>query len=305
MFAAPGHAAVLSPLLALPETPQTAGQQTILALYLFNEAGPERRVTLPEQLEVSLTTEDGRSIAVIASEQLKGQPRRLARGSFFKKKYRFPIPVELKGRLLVSVVGYPRAQGVLTAREAMASDDFVPSAESLTTTEIYPTLGSLFTLYQPYVANISAYEPIYFLVGADPKKSKFQISMKYRLFNPEGSLSQDHPWLQGFHFGYTQTSYWDLRSASAPFEDTSYKPELFFLSTNFKQRPRWLQGLFLQVGVQHESNGQGTEVSRSTNYAYFKPYFIHYNPRTKLGIQLSPKLLLYLGNDDKSNPRPT
>ena len=37
----------------------------------------------------------------------------------------------------------------------------------------YHTMDALFTLYQPYLVNIEAYEPIYFLVGADPSKSKF------------------------------------------------------------------------------------------------------------------------------------
>jgi outer membrane phospholipase A len=302
MFASPVNAAELSPLLSLPETPQAAGHQTVLALYLFNDKGQELKISLPEQLAISLTTEDGRTIVLPAEGRFKGHPLSLERDRFFKKEYQFQIPVELIGRLHVSVAGYSQAQGVLVVREASADASFVSSAESMKATEIYPTLGSLFTLYQPYIANISAYEPIYFLVGSNPEKSKFQLSMKYRLFNPEGTLSKRHTWLQGFHFGYTQTSFWDLHSDSAPFADTSYKPELFFLTTNFRQRPHLLQGLFFQVGLQHESNGRSGKFSRSTNYAYLKPYFIYYNPRTKLGLQFSPKLLVYINNDETTNP---
>ncbi|PLX80539.1 MAG: hypothetical protein C0616_08040 [Desulfuromonas sp.] len=165
----------------------------------------------------------------------------------------------------------------------------------------YSDLSDLFSLYQPYLANISAYEPIYFLVGADPKESKFQLSMKYRLFNPKGSLNVRHPWLAGIHLAYTQTSFWDLKSDSAPFSDTSYKPEFFFLTSNLNRYLPKFEGLFFQFGLQHESNGRGEQHSRSTNFFYLKPYFIQYNPVTKLGLQLSPRVFLYINNDGESN----
>lgn len=168
--------------------------------------------------------------------------------------------------------------------------------------EDYPELESLFALYQPYVANISAYEPIFFLVGVDPEESKFQISLKYRFFNPEGSLSTRFPWAQGFHLGYTQTSFWNLGSDSAPFEDTSYKPELFFLSSNIGLRPSWLQGLFLQTGFQHESNGRGDDFSRSTNFFYAEPMVIFYDADSRLGLLLRLRGLAYAHNDDENNP---
>lgn len=167
--------------------------------------------------------------------------------------------------------------------------------------EAYISLDSFFTLYQPYVANISAYEPIYFLVGTEPKNSKFQIGFRYRFINPKGSLSEKFPWIKGFHLGYTQTSFWDLSSNSAPFEDTSYKPELFFLSSNSKTRPFWIQGLFFQLGLQHESNGRGGDFSRSTNFAYIKPIFIFYDQQSKWGMQVAPKFWAYVKNQDETN----
>lgn len=168
--------------------------------------------------------------------------------------------------------------------------------------EHYSGLESLFALYQPYVANISAYEPMYFLVGTDPAKSKFQISLKYRFFNPKGSLSTRFPWIQGFHFAYTQTSFWDLAAASAPFKDTSYKPELFLLSSDIGCRPSWMQGLFLQTGVQHESNGRGGDLSRSTNFLYAEPTAVFYDPDSRYGLLLRVKGWAYVANDDGTNP---
>lgn len=165
----------------------------------------------------------------------------------------------------------------------------------------YDSMDDLFALYQPYLGNISVYEPVYFLVGTDPAKSKFQISFRYRLFNPKGPLVADHPWVNGLNFGYTQTSFWDLKSASAPFEDTSYKPELFHLTTNQSWRPPWLKGLFLQSGMRHESNGRGDVASRSTNIIYFKPIGIFYDADSKLGLQVSPKVWLYVNNSSEDN----
>ncbi len=166
----------------------------------------------------------------------------------------------------------------------------------------YPSLDSLFTLYQPYLANISAYEPIYFLVGTDPKKSAFQVSFKYRLLNPDGSISRAYPWAQGLHLAYTQTSFWDLQSSSKPFEDTSYKPELFLITPNASFRPAWLQGLFLKTGFQHESNGQGADFSRSTNSVYAEPILVFYDPKSRLGLALETKAWVYVANDEETNP---
>lgn len=163
-------------------------------------------------------------------------------------------------------------------------------------------LDSMIELYQPYVKNISFYRPIYFLVGTDPEESKFQISFKYQFFNPEKPLATKHPWVQGFHLAYTQTSFWDLASESAPFEDTSYKPELFFLSPNLRKKRSTVRGLFLKTGLRHESNGRGGEFSRSTNTAYLESIMLFYNTSSKIGVRFAPRLWSYFFNDDETNP---
>jgi outer membrane phospholipase A len=165
----------------------------------------------------------------------------------------------------------------------------------------YQNIDALFTLYQPYLDNISAYRPIYFLAGTDPRDSTFQFSFKYRLFDIESEKSKKIGFLNGFHFAYTQTSFWDLAADSLPFEDTSYKPELFFafpkLGTGFSAN----QSLYFQTGIQHESNGQGGDISRSTNFLYAQPIFIDFNPRTTFGFLVAPKVWTYVENDDESN----
>ena len=128
------------------------------------------------------------------------------------------------------------------------------------------------------------------------------MSLKYRLFNIDKPYVKAHPWLKGFYGAYTQTSFWDLSSDSAPFDDTSYKPELFFLSPNLLPPYKKVVRLFVQTGVQHESNGQAEPTSRSTNYIYVKPMFIWYHEEKKIGLQVSTKCFGYVNNDDETNP---
>jgi phospholipase A1/A2 len=167
--------------------------------------------------------------------------------------------------------------------------------------QVYPDLDTLHALYQPYAVNISAYEPIYFLAGTELEKSKLQISFKYRFFNPQGTLTSRLPWMQGFHFGYTQTSFWDLEQASAPFEDNNYKPELFFVSANVKPRLSWMDGLFIQTGFQHESNGGSGDSSRSTNHIYLRPIAIFYDPGSRSGLLLAGKIWTYVYNSSRNH----
>jgi phospholipase A1 len=191
--------------------------------------------------------------------------------------------------------------GSLEPAIVVSSEKAEAAAPDKTATADYESLDSLFALYQPYLGNITAYKPMYFLVGADPKNSKFQISFKYRFLNPDGSLAVRHPWVKGFHFAYTQTSFWNLKSASAPFEDTSYKPEFFFQSANIEAGLSGTKRLFLQAGFQHESNGRGAEYSRSTNFLYVKPIFIVFNEKNRFGLQVAPRIWTYVANAEDTN----
>lgn len=165
-----------------------------------------------------------------------------------------------------------------------------------------PTAESMENLFQPYLPNLESHEPMYFLIGADPRDSKFQVSLKYRLLSKKGSLAQRYPWVTGLHFGYTQTSFWDLKSDSAPFKDTSYKPELFFLSNPFNMGIPLAKGFFVQSGFQHESNGRDGEASRSTNFLYLRPRCMFYNETNKVVLLVSPKVWAYVMNDNETNP---
>jgi phospholipase A1/A2 len=211
-----------------------------------------------------------------------------------------------RNEVLSLIAGLALSLIAATEALAMSAGSFAapghpPEGSSLQgSQEVYRDLDTLHALYQPYVVNISIYEPIYFLVGTDPEKSKLQISFKYRFFNPEGSLTTRFPWMLGFHFGYTQTSFWDLKEASAPFEDNSYKPELFFVTPNIKPRLSWMDGFFIQTGFQHESNGRDGDSSRSTNFLYIRPITIFHNSGNQSGLLLAVKTWAYTYNSGKN-----
>ena len=179
------------------------------------------------------------------------------------------------------------------------SENELSSAENTDSNQKYQNMDDLFNLYQPYLGAVSAHEPIYFLVGTEPEYSKFQISLKYRFMNPEGNWTKRYPWLQGFYMAYTQTSFWDLASESKAFEDTSYKPEFFYRSSNIDVIGHRVTNFFLQGGYQHESNGRGGLDSRSKDMVYIQPVFIFYQESSQLGLGVFPRIWAYLANEDK------
>ena len=253
------------------------------------ESAPD---TLPDHISCVLESTE-QSLTVTARRiYTDGSQGSEPNGGMATARYAFEAPGSISGTVSLRLPD----MSVPTVSFAIRAPD-----ESVEASVSYPTMDSLFTLYQPYLGNIGAYEPMYFLVGTDPEKSKFQVSFKYRFFNPESEFAGKHPWLKGFHLGYTQTSFWDLKSDSAPFEDTSYKPELFWRSHNLVSGTSKVRGVFLQSGFQHESNGRGGDLSRSTNFLYLKPVFIFFGEGS-YGLQVAPKIWTYVANDDETNP---
>lgn len=95
--------------------------------------------------------------------------------------------------------------------------------------------------------------------GRKKYEIKFQVSVKQRLLKFYG-------W--AFYFAYTQKSFWqayDFRD-SRPFRENNFNPEFFI-------RSKMWNGLRLDTGVEHESNGQELPDSRSWNRVYLTPYF--------------------------------
>jgi len=128
----------------------------------------------------------------------------------------------------------------------------------------------------------SAYRPIYFIVGTgDDVKTrimeenaslgkeletnqmvKLSYSMKYQFF---------HKYKTGIYLGFTQVMFWDIFNESSPLSEINYNPDLFF---RFESENNFIQDLdtglleYLQLGIEHKSNGLAGSESRAYDRAY-------------------------------------
>jgi phospholipase A1/A2 len=285
-------------VIAPPTEISQAGQSTVFAVYFHNSEDKSLQVDVPDSIMCRLSAGD-EAVEVKASaiRTTSEKTMTICPGCFEKVQYTLVLPSTIEGAITMAIPDFKEAHAMFAVH---SSASMKASKSNETVPNEFEALDSLYELYQPYLKNLAAYDPMYFLVGTDPKNSKFQFSFKYRLFDINSTLVKDHPWTKGFHLAYTQTSFWDLESASKPFEDTSYKPEFFFLSPNI--RVPWATGFFMKGGFQHESNGRGGEYSRSTNFLYINPIYIAYSKNTKLGIMIAPKIWTYIANEDENNP---
>lgn len=161
--------------------------------------------------------------------------------------------------------------------------------------------GESFDAARFFREHVSSYEPIYFIAGTESPNAKFQISFKYRLLNLNGPIGRALPPLTGFHVAYSQTSLWDWEAASAPFFDSSYRPEILYLVENLTRgdSTNWFR-VDAQVGAQHESNGKSGADSRSLNIVYFRPR-VELGRRDGFQFALQPRAWAYVG-DLSDNP---
>jgi len=142
---------------------------------------------------------------------------------------------------------------------------------------------------------LSANEPVYFVVGSrGDTTARFQLSFKYRPFDPAEGYGQDYPWLSQLFFGYTQNSIWDLSAESKPFRDTSYRPSLFWWWQRGGEAPA-LRGA--RLGLEHESNGGEGERSRSINTAFMRPEW-RWRLADGASFEFAPQVYAYLDKDE-------
>lgn len=144
---------------------------------------------------------------------------------------------------------------------------------------------------------LSINEPMYFVVGRDDgeTRARFQFSFKYRIFDADGIVVRHASWLEKLHFGYTQKSLWNLSADSKPFEDSSYRPSLFW---EFQKNRGGALPDFLRAGYEHESNGQGGMDSRSIDTLFVLPAW-----ETQIwerNLVVGPKLYVYLDQEEEN-----
>ncbi|MBU1214944.1 MAG: phospholipase A [Gammaproteobacteria bacterium] len=142
---------------------------------------------------------------------------------------------------------------------------------------------------------LSALEPVYLLAGVNHGlDARFQLSFKYRLFDPESTPVQWVPAMGKLHFGYTQTSIWDLGADSKPFHDTSYRPGLFWQS---RLDEKSFHPSYLRTGYEHESNGKDVPDSRSIDIFYVQPV-LRKDFSDGNSLFFAPRFYTYLNRDE-------
>lgn len=156
---------------------------------------------------------------------------------------------------------------------------------------------------------LSVNDPTYFLLGSNSEHgsdAKFQLSFKYRPFDPKGSIAELFPLMSNIYFAYTQTTIWDLGGKSSPFRDTNYRPSVYYrwASDRDDEGSSSIFNNFLpnewRAGLEHESNGQGGVDSRSINTAFFQPSW-HVDFDNGKRLSLLPKFYNYLEKSDNSD----
>ena len=255
-------------ILASADGRATAGQRFELLVIAPAEEEP------PQELQVRLKSGADERILTLTAVGVPSGAQRV---------YAADMPANLVGPVLVDLVG--RSSSVLSLLVAGT-----PESDKLAAlTGAYGAPGG-----EP---PLSENDPMYFVVGArDGWTARFQLSFKYRLFDQASGFGKQQPWLSGLYFGYTQNSIWDLESDSKPFRDTSYRPSLFWRWERTDDKT-WVDGL--RAGLEHESNGQTGDLSRSVNILFVRPEW-RWQLRDGGSFEFTPKVYGYL--DKKDNP---
>lgn len=283
-----------------PQENAVAGQPTRFTLFVQNPGTTDIVSKGYDSVKATVSLNDQtRVMTALCMETAPDGTVTVPAGGFAKLTYEFELPQDMTGTVSLTLEDFKSGPVLFAAGPSVEPQD--REEENASQGQLF--IGEKQNEFQPFLKNLSAYETVYFLFGVDPglDKSKFQISFKYKLFNAPFGSQGLNALLDGFHLAYTQTSYWDLKSTSKPFNDSSYKPELFYLVPKINLALPWVKNFGVQGGFQHESNGKGGEDSRSTNYIYIKPVMT-ISLFDKTDLTVAPKLWVYVINEDENNP---
>ncbi len=122
--------------------------------------------------------------------------------------------------------------------------------------------------------------------GRNSVETKFQISIKSSLAKNILGLNDE------LFVGYTQTSWWQITQPSAPFRETNYMPELFFIIPNIYKQSSLKA---YKLGFLHQSNGRAGLSSRSWNRIYLAGIF------QKNGFFIIPRIWYRIPEKKKKN----
>lgn len=268
-------------LLKTLTEPVRAGAFLDVLVYLVNDTKSPIRDGMPARLQAdAVSRNQPAALTFEAVDAPADLATPIAPGAFRKQVYRARVPENLVGPVTIELDRLPSAR----LHVSVESVRTLPTAQERVDSAPEPIL--------------SPHEPIYFLVGTrEGNTARFQLSLKYRLFDERGSLAQFLPALGKLHFGYTQTSLWDVGATSAPFRDTSYRPSLFYFDPQIEASADGRHLFGFEAGVEHESNGRDAERSRSLNVAYARPSWRWFVDDDRYFV-LAPKMYAYIEKAD-------
>ncbi len=303
------NGATLSPLLQ-PSTNRASGPLQVWVVVL-NPGDAPLAYQFPDELAAQLIV-GGVAREVTLRRLVTSMPAdvTLPPGGFVRQSYVVPLPDRPGKEVGLTLMEAPnqRLSLALTGQEP-ASGEVPPSATAHSDDADAgwgprPLREESMAL-QFFREHFFPHEPMYVVGGWEDPNVKFQISFKYRILNADiddpGWLVRKAPALANLYFAYTQTSLWDISAPSAPFYDSSYKPEFFYqwLRVDRHQWADWFT-MDLQGGLQHASNGQDGLDSRSLNIFYVMPTF-YFGNTDKFHVQFAPRVWTYVGSLD-DNP---
>lgn len=280
-----------------------ANEPLSLSLHLLNTSPDGITVRFPAALQVVFRSGDRRVPCRLEPAQPENLgPLVIKPGEFARREYAATAPCLTPGPVVVESTNVAMNQLRLQVLEPAGTNPPASfAAAEKAAKETTPRSRSDAMAF--FKKHFYGYEPFYFIVGPDSPNAKFQFSFKYRLIDS----CEESGWrnqISHTYAAYTQTSLWDLSKPSAPFLDSSYKPELFYYRPDIiSQTPDWLD-LGFQTGFQHESNGRNLAASRSLNRLYFKPIAHFEKPlgtSNSLEVVIGPRAWVYVG-DLSDNP---
>jgi len=260
---------------------------------ITNDQAQPLLIELPPSLHVRLETVAAVSTLEFTPE--RSGPISIAPREFVKVKLQGSMPAQAQGTVTLVPTGFDTNQLIVqvdsaapTATATHAASASVPAQEP----------GESRLIDKPPPLAVSVYEPVYFLAGGDGGlNAKFQISLRYRLFDDRGRLASRLPWIDDLYLSFSQTSLWDLNELSKPFRDSSYRPRLYYANYDLGRVLDGRLRLGVEAGAGHESNGRDGDQSRSFNMLYVRPTLTFGDP-DGLRAYFAPLIHNYASDDE-------
>lgn len=302
-----GQEVPTEPVLSLspPAATVEAGSRIDVGAYFRNTGTVPLAFMPPVQIDAEIVTPLSRSPVPLARTGEWKHAASLAPQEILFVKYELELPPEVSGRVVLQALRISAAPTVIDVSPVDPQDEMKSPKEgedpnSPRDPNAVSAAPGGFRFAEAALQRFRPYEPMYFLGGTDRPNVRFQFSFQYQIFNPEGPWASRVPLLAGLYLGYTQTGLWDLEGRSKPFTDTNYKPELAWSNdqVDWMKLPG-VEQVGLQVGLQHESNGQDDAESRSINMLYVRPV-LHFGDAKGFTTQVAPKFYVYMSGQENN-----